>query len=456
MKKFLIISSAFLFLLAGIFYFASFFIPNVIVINSKTENNSKQGVLEETKVNGLVYLTDFQKVKENLLLAKAAFLEADLSERKVTLYNQEGQEQLKYPILALGDMENWGGSAAGFYKINAKEPKVYSKSLNIYLPNALDYYGKYYFHGEPYYSNGAKYISEVSGGFIRLANKHIKELFGQVEQDLPVLVIDKNNDNYQYGLQGTTSFPTIEAKSYLVADLDSGLVFAQKDLESVLPIASLTKLMTALVTSENVLLNKSIQIKKEMLLPPGSTQKLIAGNSFRQAELLYPLLIESSNDAGEILSNFLGKEKTVQLMNEKAKAILMENTAFVDGHGYNANNVSTVKDLYYLARYIKNNRQPIFKITKGESVPTFGTLRFDVKKLKNYNLFSKDADFIGGKTGLIPESKYNGLFVFSFKAPDKTERKVAIIILGVDLEKDLEKDVKDIKSWLKENYFKAK
>jgi D-alanyl-D-alanine carboxypeptidase (penicillin-binding protein 5/6) len=290
-------------------------------------------------------------------------------------------------------------------------------------------------------------------------DKDAKSIFDLVREGTPVLVIDKENDGYRYSAESAGQFPKVAAKSYLVADLDSGFVFAEKNFEMELPIASLTKLMTAVVVAENVDLRKSVEITSSMLQAYGSTEGLDEGKSFRVVELFYPLLTLSSNDAAQALGYFLSFNNTVRLMNEKAKAISMENTEFVGLDGFAAENVSTARDIFYLIRYILNNRPPLLKITKGEKVPAFGQVRFG--NLFNKNVFVDDPDFIGGKTGFLNVSRYNGAFTFGLTDKNNKERRIAIIILGTtktdksDKEPDnLKTDTEAIVSWLKESYFK--
>jgi D-alanyl-D-alanine carboxypeptidase (penicillin-binding protein 5/6) len=190
-----------------------------------------------------------------------------------------------------------------------------------------------------------------------------------------------------------------------------------------------------------------------MLTAYGSTEGLESGKKFRVVELFYPLLIESSNDAAEVLSRFLGRERTIQLMNEKAQSILMKNTHFTDPSGFDLGNISTAKDLFYLARYILNNRPLIFEIGKGKSVQSFGKIQFEIKKLWNKNIFIEDPTFVGGKTGFLPEAGQTALFVFRFLEQEGNERNIVISLLSSE---NIKRDTQRIYIWLQENYFKSK
>lgn len=452
MRKLSLVFLIFIFLFLGIFII-SFFIPRTIIIESPEEPFSHpSNYISSTNFDDIsktsAYLRVISDIKNDFVSEKRSFLEINISDMKVKLY-QEGRLVKEAPVLAVGDPQNWGGSAVGLYKIISRNELSYSIVSDVYMPYALHYYGKYYLHGEPYYPGGRKLISSVSGGCIRLSDKDAKDIYELTELALPVLVIDKEKDYYQFANKKLSDFPEISARSYLAADLDSGFIFAKKNSKEQLSIASLTKLMTALVVAENVDLRKSVLIKPEALEAFGSTKGLETGKRFRVVELFYPLLIESSNDAGEALSYFLGRERTIEMMNQKAKAILMEDTKFVDPHGLGLENVSTAQDLFQLARYIFNNRPPLFKITKGEKVRSFGEVRFDIKELWNKNVFTNDPNFVGGKTGYTVPAENTALFIFKFLTADKKIRNIAIILLGSEDEKV---DTQKIYQWLSENY----
>ncbi|MDO8639455.1 MAG: L,D-transpeptidase family protein [bacterium] len=399
-------------------------------------------------------MDDLSSLREKLIIDGKDFLEVNLQENKVKIY-QTGIKEKELSILKSGDPQEWGGTASGLYESLSRYVSAFSVVAEVYLPWAVHFYGKYYLHGEPYFWSGDKYISESSGGCIQLRDEDAKIVYEFAKKGIPILVIDKINDYYKYNKRNGEDFPDILAQNYLVADIDSGFVFAKKNIQQEAQIASLTKLMTAAVVAENVDLRKSVTISERMLNPYGFTKGLIIGQSFRVVELFYPLLIESSNDSAESLTYFLGGKRTVELMNEKAKAIMMQQTSFADPSGYDPKNISTVQDLFYLVRYITNERPLFWKITKGEAVRAFGENRF--QNLENKNLFFDDENFIGGKTGYILTSGYNGLFLFDFKGKNGISRRVAIIILNSNGLKEgtdnLQQDTRKIISWLKENYF---
>ena len=398
----------------------------------------------------LLFLEPFDETRQELILSQTDFVEVNLAEMKVKIY-KKGLLEKEFTILKRGDPQGWGGSAVGLYKVLDGSKISFSGIADVYMPYTLHYYGKYYIHGEPYYSSGGGLDSPISGGCISLSTEDAKNVFEMTELNMPVLAVDKDREYYNYSREEPSEFPEISSQSYLVADLDSGQVFVERNSEEQFPIASLTKLMTAIIVSENVDLRKSILVEEEMLKGYGSTKGLEKDKWFRVVELFYPLLIESSNDAAETLSYFLGRTKTIRLMNEKTKAILMDETKFVDPSGFDPENVSTARDLFHLARYILNNRPLILEITKGNEVLSFGEIDFNIKDLWNKNIFIDDPTFVGGKTGFIKASKNTALFIFHFFGDNSTERNIVIILLESE---NTETDTQKVYNWLQENYFK--
>src|SRR6056297_527645 len=327
----------------------------------------------------------------------------NLPENKISVY-KNSKKQASFNILTKGDPQKWGGTPAGEYKIQAKHKSAFSAVSSVFMPWAIKFYGKYYIHGQPYYYTGLKLSSDFSGGCLRLSDKEAKSLYSMTNVGMPVLVITKKEKDYSYTRENIEQHLPISAKSYLVADLESGFIFDSKNISKVLPIASITKLMTATIIAEQIDLRKTILVKKYMLDKWGTRERLKAGARF------------------------------------------MEKTNFVGSCGLKNKNISTVKDLFYLADYILNNRTPLLEISRGKEVKNFGKLNLDLNKLWNKNIFIEDNTFLGGKTGFTDEASNTGLFIFQFE-----DRKIAIIILGSD---NLKWDTQKLYIWLKDNYFK--
>ena len=310
------------------------------------------------------------------------------------------------------------------------------------MPYAIRFYGSYFLHGEPYYSSGVKITTPFSGGCFRVKNEDMKIIFEEAEEGMPILVIDKKNDDYLYKDKELIPFPEISAEKYLIADLDSGFIISERNIKKQHSIASITKLMTALVIVENTNIKKTMTVRPYMLNGPGNTPLIFSGKTFYLADLFRPLLIESSNNAAWVLTHYFGRERTLEIMNEKTKKIMMDNTIFTDPTGFDEGNISTAEDLFYLARYIKNTAQPLLNISKGENVPLVNSYVFP--NLQNLNVFYENPYFLGGKSGFLLKSNYTGLYIFNIK-----ERNIVFIILGANDQQALKEEIEESINWIK-------
>ena len=235
-----------------------------------------------------------------------------------------------------------------------------------------------------------------------------------LQQEILLLQTLINNYNLNKG---------IDSASYIAVDISDNSVVLEKNSNQSLPIASITKLMNAVISLENIDLNKTIVLTDQMLLPLGQSPCIYSGLQISAENLLKSALIQSSNDAAEALSYFIGKEKFIDLMNQKALEIGMKNTIYYDANGLNLKNKSTATDLAKLISYIDKNYPKIWEIGKNNDFwlpdQTGRMLKF-----KNVNNFYPIHNFIGGKTGYTIEAKQTIASVFEIN-----NRKIAIIVL---------------------------
>lgn len=188
--------------------------------------------------------------------------------------------------------------------------------------------------------------------------------------------------------------PPTSARNIFIQDLLSKTVlFSLNADEPVLP-ASTTKMMTALVALENFDLTDVITVNQTY--PVGTRVGFAPGEKLTVEQLLYALLVQSANDAAEILAeNFPGgREAFIAAMNAKATQIHLTNTHFANPTGIDeANHYSTAADLSRLA--IEALKQPVFaKIVATENAV------ISTHVLTNVNqLLGKIPGVLGVKTG---------------------------------------------------------
>ncbi len=216
------------------------------------------------------------------------------------------------------------------------------------------------------------------------------------------------------------------AGAYVAVDLSNNSVLLQKNADKQFSIASVTKLMNAVVSVENISMDQQITLTEEMLLPMGQTPVLYLGLKITANDLLKATIIQSSNDSAEALSYFLGKENFIGLMNKKAKELGMSNTVYYDTNGLNLNNKSTASDLAKLISYIYKNHPQILEISRINDF-WLPDQEGNMMKFENGNNFYYLGEFIGGKGGFLTEAKQTFDSVFNVSG-----RPIAVAVLYSD------------------------
>lgn len=235
----------------------------------------------------------------------------------------------------------------------------------------------------------------------------------------------------------------ISAQSYLVTNLSDNSILLEKNKDRQYIPASTIKLMTALITFENIDPNQTITLNKEMLSPLGWSPALYSGLNVSAKNLLKASLIQSTNDAAFSLTFFLQKGEFLDLMNKKAKELNMTNTVFYDVHGLSQKNRTSASDMTKLLFYIYRNQPEILDITRDNNFWLPGP-NGKLLKFKNVNEFYELPEFIGGKTGYLKIANQNLASIFNVNG-----QPTAIVLFS---SKNRQSDVLKILYWLKNNF----
>ena len=222
--------------------------------------------------------------------------------------------------------------------------------------------------------------------------------------------------------------PYISAESYIVANLETGETYISHNNSQVFPIASVSKLYTALVVQHLMDSDEEITITQSMLDAYGDAGHLALDEKFTSEELLYPLLMESSNDAAEAYAQSFGYQDFMEEMNGFAKEIGLENTSFKDASGLSPRNTSNADDLFTLSRYLYGHEKDILKISKTVEYELATTSDRGGHNFMNINPYAPYSSFIGGKTGRTDEAKESMISLFKQEVSGTTY-PIAIILL---------------------------
>lgn len=231
-----------------------------------------------------------------------------------------------------------------------------------------------------------------------------------------------------------------QAKAYIAVDLDSGAVLSQKNITQRLPIASLTKIMTAVVALDLAQPEELFTVSPQASFIEPTKIGVVPGQKMRLQELLPALLLTSANDAAEVIKEGVDQkyhdEVFIKAMNAKAQFLGLKNSSFTNPQGFdNPQNFSSAEDLALLSYYALNNYPQIAQIVSQD----FQILPAD-NNHKRYDLYNWN-----GLVGVYPGT--TGLKIGNTDAAGKTTvvtaqregKKVVAVLLGAPgvLERDL-------------------
>lgn len=216
--------------------------------------------------------------------------------------------------------------------------------------------------------------------------------------------------------------PALTAPAGYVVNLDTNIVVYEKNSETPLSAASLTKMMTTLLLLENY----QDQLDSISLTAPSyiydliweqstnaSTADIRRGETQSLRNLLYAMLLPSGNEAAYIVADYMGGgsiDNFVAMMNDEAKAVGCTGTAFVDPCGLNPNNITTARDAYLILRALTAYdvfatviATPSYDMGTNDRYTTPGTYIIqNTDKLVTNSSYHRDYTR-GGKTGSLGE-----------------------------------------------------
>ncbi len=218
-------------------------------------------------------------------------------------------------------------------------------------------------------------------------------------------------------IEGEVPLPELKINAALAKESLGSTVFFRLRPEERWPLASLTKLMTAVIALENI--------------PYGAERD----------DLIRRMMVISDNGAAEALADTLGLDQWLALMNAKAKSLNMYGTGFSDASGLSYLNQSTADDVDKLARYILQKHPEIFEWSRAPSVTVGGTA------MPNINEFAGRPDFLGGKTGFTDEASGNLITIWR-----TAHGPVTIIVLGTPDKSERFIQTEKLFAWLSQRF----
>jgi D-alanyl-D-alanine carboxypeptidase len=229
--------------------------------------------------------------------------------------------------------------------------------------------------------------------------------------------------------------PEIAGQAGILVDTNSGEILFEKNSGERRPIASLAKIMTAVIALEHKKLADLVYITDQAADIEENSMLLNKGEIYKLEELLYGLILHSGNDAAYAIAESVAgnTDRFVEWMNFKAGEIGLSDTLFTDPSGLDDTAYSTPQDLAKLTRYALKN--PAFrKVANTLEIELYGTKEHKYMYLYNQtNLLSTYPGVAGVKTGFTEES---GLSLVTY-ANNEGHEVVGVVLNSIDRKGDM-------------------
>ncbi|OGN17449.1 MAG: hypothetical protein A3C88_00290, partial [Candidatus Yanofskybacteria bacterium RIFCSPHIGHO2_02_FULL_50_12] len=261
-------------------------------------------------------------------------------------------------------------------------------------------------------------------------------------------IVEPARVNYLPILSGSSSVD-LDAKAAVVYDFQADRNLFQKNINQKLPVASLTKIMTAVVAWEHLNPNEVVTVRPSAVKVDQEKQDLHSQETISVSNLMQLMLIKSSNDAAYALRDH-AKIRNIDLvaaMNEKAAELGMINTRFTDPAGLDDEAYSTAADMVKLVRYALRY-SAIWNFSREQTAVIVSADGEFSREIKSTNqLLGVLSDIVGGKTGYTDRAL--GCMILVVAAPNDSSDKIISIILG---SRERFTDMKKLVDWARSAY----
>jgi D-alanyl-D-alanine carboxypeptidase len=252
-------------------------------------------------------------------------------------------------------------------------------------------------------------------------------------------------------------FPDIQVAAALVKELGSDKPMFAYHAAARWPLASITKLMTAVVALETLGPATLVKVTPDAVATEGESGNLKAGEKYSVIDLVRIMLTVSSNDAAIALAQAYDQKELgpdaytaeinktsafIGAMRQKARDLGMNGTIYGDPSGLSVINQSIITDLETLINYISTSNPEILRMTTKKENVALERNSMTKRTYININEFAGQTDFLGGKTGFTDDASGNLASLFKYNG-----KQYLIIVFGTD---DRFGATRRLYNWIKE------
>lgn len=222
--------------------------------------------------------------------------------------------------------------------------------------------------------------------------------------------------------------PMVTAKESVIFDIPTGRAVWGNNEDKRWPMASISKLMSAVVAYRYMNLEERVTAGKNDLFlsrEDASANIVHEGDVYTVKDLMRMMLLPSANDAADTLAAHYGRDAFIEKMNEQAREWGMDDTYYSEPTGLSVANQSTPDDLSILASRVLEKYPAIFEMGNHQSATVIEKTTGAKRTIESTNQFAGKEGFVGGKTGFTNEAEGNLLSVFRIAG-----NPIAIVVMG--------------------------
>ncbi len=367
----------------------------------------------------------------------------DLAGKKLSLY-EDGTSTKAFRIIELPEAHSLLETPTGSFALAGKEPQHLSRRSGLWMPYALRFGDNFFIHGVPQSAHG-DVTKSAAGVSIELATIDAEEVYDFAEIGGKVIVSGGYPraafaSSSQYYLFGEGDLPPVSAPSFIVSDIEDGSVLWSRSGDMERRAGKLVSFATALSAATSLDQYKNVRVGELLLKgkasqrrPPSRDDELPLGS------LIYPLLFDANQTAGDALAEELGDAKFAHYVSERAHELGMNSTSFTQISGIDESTTSA-RDLTALFGYIYNNEHFLLDVSLSSDHSLFassGRVRYRWEN-KNPWVLRGDVDYAGGLGIMSPQGVGSGMFLFRVPVSEFGERTVSFVVIdSLDLEGDI-------------------
>lgn len=239
--------------------------------------------------------------------------------------------------------------------------------------------------------------------------------------------------------------PSVDAAAAIVYSLDDDAILLGARTYALWPMASLTKLLSAIAVAESIGYHKRILMTESAIATEGNDVPFNPNEEFAARDLARIMVMTSSNAAAEAFEEYAGgREEFLKLLRAATARAGMTQTAIADAAGLLKGNESSASDTVKLLKYLAAARPEILEWTRRTTFVFQPTNDPTSRTATNIVPFADDPRFLGGKTGTLPEARENFAGIFTLNG-----RRVAVVVLG---SRDRVREVNELLNWVQRAY----